>query len=88
MTMENTNEIFKEEDSFQEHHADLKWPDANRHCSDSSGSEIVDEDWRKAFAEYETACGGFGEHRTIMMQAFAYGWDMRTHKHSFQNKLL
>lgn len=38
MTMENINEIFKEEDSFQEHHADLKWPDANRHCSDSPGS--------------------------------------------------
>jgi hypothetical protein len=42
-------------------------------------------DWLQAFEEYEAACGGFGDNRGIMMMAFCYGWDMRIHKHSFQN---
>ena len=51
-----------------------------------AGSEISEDDWLTAFQEYEDACGdGFGENRIMMMQAFCYGWDMRTHKHSFQN---
>ena len=60
---------------------------ANRHCSDQFCSEIATDDWRTAFQEYEDACGdGFGENRIIMMQEFRYAWDMRTHKHSFQNR--
>lgn len=62
--MDDSYKYFREEDSFQKHHADLNWPSANSHCSAPVCSDLRSRlDALSQNAKYwlHTTCNRFGE---------------------------